>query len=343
MTDAARKLTDAENDAVKDLVERWKSDPRTLESFKKRYGKDHLSAMFGTATNMVKRGWRDGQAAQVLARLKSWDFIGTKEDFEPVADDGGDVNRGWRQKDLQLLEKRNLDVRKMLSKSPFDFSLYFVLDKEVNAVMRKWGPSEAPLREEHKRGIREDLSSLGGGHDLPEDRSAINVVLTGMGNTFGKEDNLPPTPWIVVHWIAHGVMKTKGGGNFLEADRYDTYNKAWEILADAYADAAVGVDRRDVKSPFVFVPGWKSYKKEMLGFMHRALTFRAARKGLGRDPWELLHDLLAQYIVKGRVKTNAELGGSFQWNSAGRKRFESRMEDLFDMALKSAKGKTFVV
>ena len=246
---------------------------------------------------------------KITAKLKSWDVLGNKaiDDINPQYY----LDGGWRQKDLDVLYKDNLRLKRYLDKSKIPFNLYFTAYKDEAQIRRIEKFEEGPVKYKYAKIVIPDLPA--------KDDSAINIILRGMGNLVGKEGNLPPTPWIAVHWIAHGIMKSRGLDNKI-------YGKLEDVLVDM-------VDLDD--SGYI-------HKREQskIDFMHDVFTFRAARKDKIRNMYEGWHDLMAQYIITGKIKLNnrqAEIWGTDV------EQFTQHVEHVFKKAIKKAIGRYFIV
>ena len=267
-------------------------------------------------------------ATDIVAKLKSWNMV-DKDRFVPVErleHDYGSRPSGWRSSDLALMEKRNVDLRKLLSKSRVDFNVYILADPEIGKDFESLGEGRI------ERKVVNNIYRMYGRKTLPDDKKAINVVLTGLGSYAETDGNLPPTPWIMVHWLAHAVLKAKGDLPY------------YTDLEEAVVDHVFAED---------YEGGYRSVTQEhdVLDFLHQAAATKAARTGKLRNAAEGWHELMAHYLVSGKVRTNRKLNAkghenmnitSDRW-SRNRDKFNKQVKVLFDDALKSSVGKWFVV
>ena len=264
----------------------------------------------------------------ILSRLSYWDLIGERHD--PAENN----YVGWRKKDIDLLQKRNLELKKLLSRSYYDFNLYVILDPVVGKYMQQrlpreeavgFGEVESVLRYHYPE--RDDVG-------VEPDEGGISVVLTGDGADVGKQGIMAPTPWIVVHWIAHGVLKSDPN------DRGRWYEK----LHDAFADMASAFSHQ-LRQP---QPIGSYADIKMKSLMEEMFVFRSARRKKLRDVPEGWHELMAHYIVANKVVVNKKLPIAFattnkaQWKKESKK-FAKKAERILDSALDFARGQWFVI
>ena len=220
------------------------------------------------------------------ATLVEWGLIGT----EPLADNDGedDTFSGFRERELRVLQRTNVKLARMLSRNKTKFRLFFAIDESVSSAL-DYDLDEGLVT---YGSMQRALTEFGvPAHRLPkEDRSAVNVIFRGLGDGFNQRDNLPPTPWIVIHWIAHGVMKTGTA-----ADSAASYNAVQDTLTDAISSLYGIYTPRGNEGINI---------KDDAGrdFMHSAFTFRSARKRMLRSWWEGIHELFAEWLSTGSVR-----------------------------------------
>ncbi len=145
----------------------------------------------------------------------------------------------------------------------------------------------------------------------------VNILYT---NNKGAE-RVPMTGWIMAHRYGHALMRGGKSHYFVEAhqvlDRYLT------DLMEAY-----GV--RSNSSQSRFSSGYQSKTPTLenpitIKLAQEIFTFRAAREKNLRNPHEALHELLAQFMITGKIGINP-LPRQFKWKN-GFYRYQLSDED----------------
>ena len=140
------------------------------------------------------------------AKLKLWDYLGFEDGVFDSWGDGDPYDgplSGYSKRELKVIQSTNVKLARMLSRSKHDFRVFFLLEEDIENEFDDYRES-GPVPFSNVASI---LKSMGLAVPRNSSRS-VNVILTGLGQAFTDKGNLPPTPWIVVHWIAHGVLKT---------------------------------------------------------------------------------------------------------------------------------------
>lgn len=127
---------------------------------------------------------------------------------------------------------------------------------------------------------------------------AINVVFTG--NSGAERKNL--TAWMMAHRIGHAMNRTRQKNGYKEAADY---------LISQFA-ACMGYYGRDefpdTERKMTYSPSYggqddlRVKQKAMKEFFHHVGGFRSAREGIIRDWFEVLNELIAQYLTTGKIK-----------------------------------------
>lgn len=261
------------------------------------------------------------------AKLELWDFIGKPED--EYSDESW---TGYSKREMRVLQNTNVKLARMLSRSKIKFRIFFILDPQAGVDISKW-EGEGPVK--YSRVSRELKRNK-----LPvpaKDPSSINVLLSGMGESFKEKENLPPTPWIIIHWIAHGVMKKHATGAFMSNDDYNFIKHDFtDTLGYIYT------------SPYVN----RIDDDRILDFMHSAFQFRSARKRMIRNIYEGMHDLMAEYIIRGDIRVGplpdkmgdlSLLKGEETIVKDTMDNLMSKLKERFDEQLKAAKGRWYII
>ena len=235
-------------------------------------------------------------------------------------------NHGFREKDRKLLTSSRAikKIEDLWSKCPTVFDIYLVNTPQTNKTdYREVGPV--------------DPSEFPGlaGIDFADD--AVNIVFT---NNMGVE-SVPLTGWVMAHRFAHvlrySAPYTWNSGwveviNLFDAffekiikafklpDRYPYRLSKYEGMGDpyygGYSRIHFAADKRRA---------YDRYKKalaEQLG------TSRAARTGNLRNYYEWYYEVVAQYIITGKIRFR-KLGDTVDFGPApfGR-RFTKTLNDI---------------
>ena len=307
-------------------------------------------------------------AKKVIAKLKTWELLDERHFFP--ADRRSGI--GWRLKDLNLIQKGKSKLEKLLSKSPMNFNIYFLLTPLERGDLPE-NKTESPLKWGK---INKVLRRAGLDDDIPKDNSAVNIVLTGLGEEVGFADNLPPTPWIITHWIAHGVMK--GDSDVLGVPDYEDNTGFIRHLNGLVIDYVMDMaknpwdeddepeeydeweERKNSGELYYYEAGDDASDGQAtetaFNFQKAAFTFRSARTGKLRNGYEGWYELMAQYIIEGKVrlKKNLDRDGMYfgeeyvdfdkeKWKSSIRSEMKARLEMELELILSEAKGYYFIV
>ena len=265
---------------------------------------------------------------EVVAKLGTWRILG----------EGGRAKawESWRKRDLALIYENKDKIKKFLSRSQYRFNVY-ILAGELEGMERNH-VEEGPI---DLRYLRHLLSVNGYKERIGDNPKSINVILRGIGNAVGKQGNIPPTPWIVVHWIAHGVLKSS----------LTIYHHLRDALREHILECIFDLEDISVRK----------HLTDPTDLMSRMFTFKSARRGILRNSNEGWHDLMVQFIVEGRIRLAKDLGeegltppGLFDdkskklmpdreayKDSVGE--FKREVESIFDKALRRAVGRHFII
>jgi len=123
------------------------------------------------------------------------------------------------------------------------------------------------------------------------DDSQVNVIFT---NNKGDE-RVPLTGWIMAHRLGHCLLARQvQKPSYYMQEAMETFSRYVNDALEYY-----GI-------PFPHTKEWYKWPRNgpSLGFLHEICTFRAAREKNIRNPAEVPLELLAQYMVTGRVRFN---------------------------------------
>lgn len=170
-------------------------------------------------------------------------------------------------------------MKNLFSKTDEDFYFYVVNTKEardyteVGKVSREWLDKNMPAVSPH----------------IEDHEDGITVIFT---NNKGDQ-KIPMTPWIMAHRIAHAMSRfnLRGPGMNRQMFSYEELNTAINNTADVILKDFYGTGA--TRDP--------SVRKK---FFEAIGTFRSARKGILRQDFEFINELVAQYLITGEVKFN---------------------------------------
>ena len=212
------------------------------------------------------------------AKLVGWEILGDPEGLDEKYEGDLEDNPlfGYSKREFMVLQKTNVKLARMLAKTEHRFRLYFLLDYDAGFELDD--EPEGPINYSRLVKYLEEA-----GIDPPEkDSTSINIVMRGLGGALVEKENLPPTPWIIVHWIAHAVSKDSDGynraGHWMYRNLKDTVN---DVIDGVYGTR--GLDQ----------------SKE---FLEKLFQFRSARKRQVRNFYEALHDAFTEYLTTGDIR-----------------------------------------
>jgi hypothetical protein len=112
---------------------------------------------------------------------------------------------------------------------------------------------------------------------------------------------MPMTAWIIAHRIGHAVARVRGGrdmhGQYVQASNH-LVSSFSAIVNDYYVGRAIDSD-----SEYKIVRS-RPHQLVMKKFFSHVATFKSARDGNIRDWFEVLNELIAQYLTTGKIKFN---------------------------------------
>ena len=217
-------------------------------------------------------------------------------DFQRIGEWGdNDKKRGYDKASIGILksEKGVEKIKKLWNKTEQDFDIYVVRTKEG------WKYTE--VGEVDFAFIRDKLKL-----DVPIDGDHITVFYT---NNKGSE-KVPMTAWTMAHRFGHTLRR----GN----PEYNLLDKLVDAMLSEIASKVYG---RDIKSQYSYsYDRNNNYKdkeliKKELG--HALGVFKSARDRNLRNSAEFTNELVAQYIITGKIVFNKEfprvLPTRFNW------------------------------
>lgn len=190
-------------------------------------------------------------------------------------------------------------MKKKFGNTPYNFNLFFVNSpkarqhQEVGLVNLDYVRKN--LGDEVANAVQNSSD-----HD-----DSINVVFT---NNNGSE-RMPFTAWIAAHRLGHAFAREKG----MRSD-HNQYKSASDHLIQGLANimADYGQEEFPNSERKMTASGWGGNEREktrvnqlaMIHFFQNVATFKSARDHNLRDWFEVLNELIAQYLTTGSIKFN---------------------------------------
>jgi hypothetical protein len=207
--------------------------------------------------------------------------------FERIGEWGEkDKPRGWDKASRGILtsdvgvEK----IKKSWNKLPEDVDVYVVSNKEG------WKYTE--VGEVSLEFVRQKLKL-----NIPIDSDKITIIYT---NNKGSE-KVPATAWTLAHRFGHALRRHNG---------YNV-NPMYKIVQDSINELvehiALNLYRKDVKTNRSLFGSdlYNNDNEQIRKAVSNALgTFRSAREKILRNSFEFANELIAQYIITGKVEFN---------------------------------------
>lgn len=209
--------------------------------------------------------------------------------FQLVGQWGPDAKRayGYNRQDVGILTSpaavNKIHRRWSNSKNEFDF--YFLRSSkaykhiEVGEVTPEW--------------VKNNLDV-----DIQPREGAITVIFT---QNMGAE-KIPMTAWTIAHRLGHAVRRDENFERYLTKEVERDFR---ELLREVY-----GIDRRKSYHSYGYGGGYgyefdpRRDEKELKAFAHAVGTMRSARQSNLRNFYEFIFELVAQWIITGKIKFN---------------------------------------
>ena len=202
--------------------------------------------------------------------LSDTQFIGKWGDKDP--------KYGYKKSDIGILTQPNIKekLKKSWSNSKYDFDLYFV--KSFKAMQH------VELGERSKEWVKENLDL-----DLTPKEDHITIIFTQNKAT----PHMPMTPWIIAHRISHAVRQNRIFEEYITRELKKDFSL---LLKDIY-----GIEDNSRNHDY---PLRNKYNKDMKALAQEIGSFRSARKKEIRNFYEFAHEMIAQWIITGKVEFN---------------------------------------
>lgn len=207
--------------------------------------------------------------------------------FERVGEWGeGDKPRGWDKASRGILTSHAgvEKIKNLWSKLPEDVDMYIVSNKEGWKYTEVGNVSLEFVRDKLKL-------------DIPIDSDHITIIYT---NNKGSE-KVPATAWTLAHRFGHALRRQSG---YQLNPMYEIVQKEIDELVN---HIALNLYRRDIKSSKSLFGSslYNNDQEQIRKAVCNALgTFRSAREKILRNSAEFTNELIAQYVITGKIEFN---------------------------------------
>jgi hypothetical protein len=208
------------------------------------------------------------------------------EDIELKGDWDSNKQYGWNKADTGILKSpKGLERIKTKWKLDQPVDVYLVKDKNARKFVEL---GRVPFEF-----IRDKM-----GLDILPDSDHITIIYTQ--NTGAEK--IPATPWTLAHRFGHALARVNGMGR--SNDQYKSIEEAVNRLFQTVADEVYGTD---ISERGYYKPEVSQINSKIRRELGHALgTFKSARDRRLRADFEFVNEIIAQYIITGKVKLNRE-------------------------------------
>lgn len=237
-------------------------------------------------------------------------------------------------------------IHKQWEKTPYEFDLYVVNDPRVNkAEFREVGPVDMAYVREKMKLTPEEIPDPPGGR--------ITVIFT---SNVGDQRYMA-SGWILAHRFGHALAR---GNNDVSREWRDFTNRLRELVVEILDQVYdITVPKRNDFG------GDRSKYDKILKYVAQQLgSMKSARDANLRNWYEFAYELLAQYMLTGKIKfnplPNKLITGLAGWgrketrgvmwpgtqkmyNEHDLEYYASELETMLDNVLDRAVGKVFVM
>jgi len=179
-------------------------------------------------------------------------------------------------------------IKRQWENTPYDFDLYFVNDKRVN------NPAFREVGYKHLDFVRNILQITPEEIPDPSD-DRITIIYTG---NFGDERYMA-SGWILAHRFGHAISRSDN------STVGDLWRKFIKNLADIFKDILSKVYNIEVDLNMRGNYSQINKNQKILKFAAQQIgTMKSARENNLRNWYEFAYELLAQYLISGKIKFN---------------------------------------
>jgi hypothetical protein len=259
-------------------------------------------------------------------------------DFQTFGTVGPDDNPLYFRKEDEKLLNSSKAVNKIIdafNKTPFNFNIYILLSNSFNKK------SISALRFTDTKKLLDIIQNTIG-HKM-ETKNNITMIYT---NNIQSPNHMPMNAWTLAHRVGHALQITKGNDSF-RAVEINVINEFLKACNSVYKEITYGnpinwtVDLNSTNnSPLGVDINEHGKTKTLKDIATNLLTTRAGRRNLLNNVHiELYCELIAQYLITGRVRMNKEF--SNQETIAVIQECEKNINDALANMFASMVGRVF--
>lgn len=203
--------------------------------------------------------------------------------FQLMGQWGPDAKRayGYSKQDVGILQNPRAveKIHKSWSNTKQNFDFYFLRSNaarkhvEVGEVSPGW--------------VKDKL-----GIDIEPNPESITVIFTQ--NT--GDEKIPMTAWTIAHRLGHAIRRNSQFQQYLQEELTKDFR---ELLLQIY-----GIQRQPQYPPSYFGSNLSDDSKQLRALAHAVGTMRSARQNNLRNFGEFSYELVAQWIITGKIKFN---------------------------------------
>lgn len=264
--------------------------------------------------------------------FKQWLQETPLHDYETIGDFS--KNSSFRDpRDRKIIQhpKAIERTRKKFGNTPFDFDFYFVNSPKAN---KHTEVGVVPLEWVKDNLGDEVYNTVAKSHG----KDHIQVIFT---NNKGAE-RVPLTSWMMAHRIGHAARRDhKFNMNY-------KYEEASKHLQDQFSNILKYYTNRNVSMKYDWQTNTsvRSNQLAMLYFFYEVATFKSARDRNIRDWFEILNELIAQYLTTGKIKFK-QAPRSFSGGGGSKKQYfstdQKNIEEINDMIETLSRDMQFLI
>jgi hypothetical protein len=207
---------------------------------------------------------------------------------DPNNDTTFDQGTGFDTTDQKMITRGREHYIRAFSRTPHVFEIFFINDADLDGSSEFANDVVDDYAEAYGAGIHDSVLDIQGKPGV--------IRHVQFANLSPIENRIPMTPWILAHKIAHAIQDSltvlhnyyKGVGNHIRQINRQLYDIALMIGGEDPINSPIDV------------------KDTEFGFPHfndlvATLTMQSARSGRLNNPFEVWAEVVAQYLVGGRV------------------------------------------
>jgi hypothetical protein len=200
---------------------------------------------------------------------------------------GPDAKRayGYSKQDVGILQNPTSvsKIYKKWSNTHNEFDFYFLRSNEAR--------KQIEVGEVSQEWVKQNLKV-----DIQPRKDAITVIFTQ--NTGAEK--IPMTAWTIAHRLGHAIRRTDNFERYLSGEIAKDFR---ELLKKIYGIDKTQTNKYSYGYGYGYNPNTDD-EKELRALAQAVGTMRSARQGNLRNFFEFTYELIAQWIITGKIKFN---------------------------------------